>query len=262
MEITLHTTVRRATAADSLGMQISWHRGHSLTSVAWVLPGGAGHEAGLLPGDILRDVNGHAGIDGILNQLVHGPCKLDVCVERWVSTAACQAPLPSLPSCSTIAAAQLCHSSPNQILATSITLRETDTYLGIYMELHHTCGLHLKGHATIAHWRPHARRSLNEDQYKRILNRARALFVSNHVFVFSLSPPVALGRRAIVTFHAQSKVHAGLFSMHNTAAQFVVARREAWRQNFHLSVDGVLRGVKVEGVELGAAALCCLMTAR
>ena len=61
--------------------------------------------------------------------------------------------------------------------------------------------------------------------------------------------------------------------MHNTAAQFVVARREAWRQNFHLSVDGVLRGVKgeralgpdepsEESVELGAAALCCLMTAR
>ena len=274
MEITLHTTLRRATAADSLGMQISWHRGHSLTSVASVLPGGAGHEAGLLPGDILRDVNGHASIDGILNQLVHGPCKLDVCVERWVSTAACQAPLPSLPSCSTIAeAAQLCHINPNQILARSITLRETDACLGIYMELHHTGGLHLKGHATIAHWRPHARRSLTEDQYKCILNRARALFVSNHVFVFSLPPPVALGRRAIVTFHAQSKVHAELFALHNTAAQFVVARREAWRQNFHLSVDGVLRGVKGEGalgpdepseesVELGAAALCCLMTAR
>ena len=53
--------------------------------------------------------------------------------------------------------------------------------------------------------------------------------------------------------------------MHNIAAQFVVARREAWRQNFHLSVDGVLRGVKgeralgpdepsEESVELGAAA--------
>ena len=86
----------------------------------------------------------------------------------------------------------------------------------------------------------------DEDQHKCILNRAQAQFVSNHVFVFSLSPPVALGRRSIVTFHAQSKVHARPFSMHKTAAQFVVARREAWRQNFHLSVDGVLRGVKGE----------------
>ena len=81
---------------------------------------------------------------------------------------------------------------------------------------------------------------LTEEQRVRILGRVRIVLTQEDAFEFSASEPVDLGHRSLLTFHCRGAVHAALWPLHNTAAQFLHTSQEQRRVNFHFSVDGIM----------------------
>jgi len=103
----------------------------------------------------------------------------------------------------TLLAAETLFNTAADIRISNIELRESQAYLGIYMDLHlDGLDLHVHAHCTIGHWRVPARQPLSPHYREKVLDRATAALRPDGVLHFATVPPVVLDYRTILTVHA------------------------------------------------------------
>ena len=85
----------------------------------------------------------------------------------------------------------------------SITLHESQTYLGAYMVLRIDNTLRLRAHVTIGHWAgPGCTACLRNDQKRRLLLHIENILA--RPMVFAAVPPIFLGHRQLLILHVRS----------------------------------------------------------